>query len=172
MASRTRTKVRSGLLFAVAAAFLFATAPQIARAEAYIDAFDALTLGRFEKAASLFRKSAREGNISAFFMLGVMHETGQGVKKSYSDAAILYTHAAKNGHKRAQIKLGQMHAEGKGVKPNRLVGYMWLEVAAQSGQQEAFLPRSTLALKMKKDDVDTAVAMAKRCLVSKFKSCK
>ncbi|MGE3246306.1 MAG: tetratricopeptide repeat protein [Beijerinckiaceae bacterium] len=145
--------------------------PQKPSPEATTKAFAAMRAGRYGEAAALFRQGAREGDVNAFYMLGVMHQTGQGARKNFRDAAILFQHAAQKGHKRAQLKLGDLFAQGLGMKRDAVRGYMWLEVAALQYEMEALEKRNRLAVTMTQADIDLARKLALACLQSKYAQC-
>lgn len=157
------------MLQVVAALLLMAA--QSARADPFSDGLDQLRAGHFKQAAVHFRKAAQSGKLDAFFMLGVMHQTGQGVAKSARDAAILYRHIAHKGHARAQVKLGGIYAAGQGMKVDLVRAYMWFEIAASKGEATAIAARPQLAIKMKKQDLALARKKAITCLQSKYKTC-
>lgn len=136
------------------------------------DALAAMRVGKYEKAAEHFREAARKDEPEAFYMLGLMHQTGQGVTRNYRDAAILYRHIARKGHTRAQVKLADLIAHGRGMKANSRLAYMWYEIAARSGELSAFDKRNRLATNMKKEDIDIARKQALVCIESKFETCQ
>jgi len=134
-------------------------------------AMKSLREGHHTKAATLFRKAARDGNQDAFYMLGVMHQTGFGVKRSDRDAAILFRHIALKGHARAQTKLGALYAAGRGVKMSKMLAVMWYDVAAMNKSKEAPDLRAKLAIGMKPDVTQRASEKARDCFISKYKNC-
>jgi TPR repeat protein len=54
-------------------------------------------------------------NIFAQYLLGEMHERGEGFPQDYLEAARWYRKAADGGHHKAQLTLGLMYADGRGV---------------------------------------------------------
>lgn len=136
------------------------------------DALAAMRVGKYEEAAKHFRISAREGQDQAYYMLGVMHQTGQGVPKNYRDAAILFRHVALKGHKGAQMKLAALYEAGLGMKQDPVLAYMWYEVAALQYELEAYEKRNRLATRMQQSQIDLARRKALNCLETKFKRCE
>jgi TPR repeat protein len=127
--------------------------------------------GKYKQAAKLFQRAAREGVQDAFYMLGVLHQTGIGVTKSYRDALILYRHVAVMGHARAQAKMAQLIADGNGTPADPVTGYMWYEISVQLGNSHAISERLKLAVRMKKSDIALARKRAAACLESKYRTC-
>ena len=153
-------------------AFAVMILPLCARAASFGEAMGKLREKQYAAAVELFQKSAREGNPDAFFMLGVMHQTGYGVQKSNRDAMLLYKHAALKGHSSAQEKLGILYASGAGIKHNSVLAYMWFEVAALNGKTLEKKPRAGLAGKMKQSDIELARKKAQLCLKTRYKTCE
>lgn len=72
----------------------------------------------YEKAFSLFKKSADREYVEAQFNLGVMYENGVGVNQDYKKAMQSYLSAAKNGDSEARNNIGSLYYFGKGVTQN------------------------------------------------------
>ncbi len=147
------------------------TGAQSTPRDAFGDAMDAMRAGKYEEAAKHFKVSAQEGQVEAYYMLGVMHQTGQGVPKNYRDAAILFRHVALKGHKRAQVKLAGLYEAGSGMKQDLVLAYMWYEVAALKFELDAYDKRNRLATRMEKAQIDLARRKALNCLETKYARC-
>jgi TPR repeat protein len=120
---------------------------QIAVAEAYLAGTEAKA-SRIE-AAKWFRAAAQQGNPEGEFRLArLLHEGGDGVKKSpelavplYQSAADQsaeialkwYAKAAEQGFATAQNNLGMLHLNGKGTARDFQQAYRWFEKAAAQG---------------------------------------
>jgi len=63
-------------------------------------------------------------------------------EENYTQAFELYSKAAHWGHKGAQYILGELYMMGKGVARDPVVGYAWLEVAAESRVHEIVRARN------------------------------
>ena len=70
----------------------------------------------YTKAAELFHKAAKQGNIDAQGSLGYMYCEGLGVKQDYNRALKLLTQSAARGNIESQCTLGTMYFKGLGVK--------------------------------------------------------
>lgn len=169
---------RKSFLAMIAAAVVFfcteapgALSQSKLRNESYDAGLKASRAGKYKQAAKLFQKAAREGVQDAFYMLGLLHQTGIGVTRSHRDALILYRHVALQGHPRAQAKMAQLIADGKGTRADPVTGFMWYEVSVQLGNSSAISERLKLAVRMKRSDIEQARRRARECLKSKFKTC-
>ncbi|MBL4713554.1 MAG: sel1 repeat family protein, partial [Alcanivorax sp.] len=65
--------------------------------------------------------------------IGVLYETGQGVKQNFREAFRWYEMAAKPGLPVAQCNLGQLYATGRGVKADPAKAAEWYLKAARPG---------------------------------------
>jgi TPR repeat protein len=62
--------------------------------------------GDYEKALSLLRSLAEQGDPHAEYYFGFMFERGAGVPQNYEEAAKWYRRVAERGHPHAQNNLG------------------------------------------------------------------
>ena len=69
--------------------------------------------------------SAKKGDMTAQYNLGVMYANGQGVTQNYSKAFEWYSRAAAQGDADAQYRLGLMYASGQGVTQNYSKAFEW-----------------------------------------------
>ena len=69
-------------------------------------------LSDFAPALREFRSAAQQGDARAQYLLGLMHENGQGVPANNTDAMKWYRMAAERGHAKSQYNLGVMHERG------------------------------------------------------------
>ncbi len=100
-----------------------------------------------------------------------MFANGKGVAQDYAEAVRWYKLAAAQGNSIAQHNLGAMYANGKGVLQDDLQAHMWMNLAAVSGDEGAQKARDVIAEQMTIQQIAKAQAMAKKCLVSKYKDC-
>lgn len=108
-----------------------------ALAERYLTAVAAYEDRRFVEARSGFEALAKEGVAQAEFMLGVIHEYGDGVAISYSDAVRWYEAAAERGLTSAETRLGSLYVDGTGVPPDARRARLWLARAARKRDPRA-----------------------------------
>ncbi len=76
-----------------------------------------------------WRPLAEQGDATAQYYLGVMHQNGEGVPQNYALAVLRYFQAAEQGLTLAQRNLGIMYARGDGVPQNYVFAHMWLSLA-------------------------------------------
>jgi len=103
------------------------------------------------KAEQWLRQSAASGNAGAQFHLAelLLHRNNP---QALQEAAGLYLSAARQGHSQAAAKIGAMYATGQGIKQNRAEAVLWLEKAAQDGQNTA---QSNLGILLASEQQDT-----------------
>ncbi len=81
---------------------------------------------------------AENGDAEAQFNLGILYDTGQGVRQDYQEAARWYQMAGDQGHPTALYNLGLLYFEGKGVERDRTVALALYRHSAQNGDSDAF----------------------------------
>jgi uncharacterized protein len=93
-----------------------------------------------------------------------MTRLGKSPSTSPSDnaaAANWYRKAAEQGDARAQNNLGIMYNKGDGVPQDRVTAYMWLNLAATSGFDEALRNRDIIAKRMTPAQIGEAQKLAR-----------
>ncbi|KAG0276432.1 hypothetical protein BGZ95_007539 [Linnemannia exigua] len=91
----------------------------------------------YELAMDLFLKAADQGDATAQYNIGLLHEEGHGVKKDSKKAASWYHMAATQGHKDAQSCLGTLYVKGDGLQKNNALALQWFLKAANQGDTSA-----------------------------------
>lgn len=125
----------------------------------------------FKQAASWYRKAAGQGVAEAAFNLGFLRENGLGAagdghgpeaaRAAARDAVKWYRQAAEAGLSSAQFNLGALFAGGRnGVKKDPVQGWVWLDAAAQAGEDGAAASRDALAAQMSEDQLKRARRLA------------
>lgn len=82
-------------------------------------------------------QSAKQGNADAQFNLGLMYDSGRGVRQDYTKAVQWYRKAAEQGNAKAQYNLGLMYANGKGARQNLVIAKEWFGKACDNGLQQS-----------------------------------
>lgn len=103
----------------------------------YQNGWQAYESGSFSSAYQEWQPLAEQGNPKAQYLLGVLHQDGQGVPQDHVVAANWYQRAAEQGFAPAQNNLGLMYYKGEGVPQNRHTAAMWYERAAVQGHAHA-----------------------------------
>lgn len=81
---------------------------------------------------------AKQEDAEAQYLVGVMHDHGQGVARNYRSAAEWYRKAAAQGHALAQFNLGFLYyngtsADGDAIAQDHIAAAAWLGKAAEAG---------------------------------------
>lgn len=84
-----------------------------------------------------FKSMAEKGCPYSQSILGIMRQSGVGVKKSAVQARHWFEKAARQGFADAQERLGMMYLQGEGVRKNLKLARQWLEKAANQGAVKA-----------------------------------
>ncbi len=113
----------------------------------------AFGLSKFSDALVLFAGAAENGDKAAQNNLGMLYETGAGVKRSQDKAKQLYRHAADAGVPIAQYNLAMLtvtkHVIGDVTDPDERdrdmsTAYLWLTLASEKGLTLAIESRQEL----------------------------
>lgn len=135
------------------------------------DADAAYASGDHVTALRLYRGLAQEGNPSAQFNLGIMHDFGQGAVKDAAEAVRWYRAAAAQGHGGAQFNLGGMYFEGLGVPRDPVRAYMWFALGATAGAPGASRNRSTVGKMLSPAQLEQAQELVRACQARNFQGC-
>jgi len=127
--------------------------------------------GDYATAIKEWTPLAEQGNASAQYNLGVMHDKGWGVVQNYQIAVKWYTLAAEQGIASAQSNLGDMYAYGDGVLQNYIYAHMWFNIAASSGDSKAAENRTIVEKNMTTADISKAQELARQCVNKNYKDC-
>jgi TPR repeat protein len=79
------------------------------------------------------RKSAENGNASAWWVLGCRYAQGTGVPQDDVKAVECYRKGAEMGSAEAQMNLGSCYAQGKGAPHDQAQALKWFRKAAEQG---------------------------------------
>lgn len=91
----------------------------------------------YDKAASLFLKSAKLGDPSAQYYLGLSLLNGTGVKKNEKTGLRVLKMASEAGMPHAQLELAKCYEDGIGIDTDLFEAVSWYAYAAKSGLAEA-----------------------------------
>lgn len=92
---------------------------------------DYKSAGRHLKAAS------QQNDAAAFFILGSMQLTGQGMPKDAKSAAVNFEKSANLGYRHGQYMIALLYDRGEGVIENKQKALNWALLAAAQGDREA-----------------------------------
>jgi len=97
------------------AALVLALAGTVPMAQAVEDmgnSFDAAEAGNFDRAVSIWKSLAEQGDPQAQFNLGLMYHSGLGLAQSEAEAVKWYQKAAEGGYSSARVYLAVGYEEG------------------------------------------------------------
>ncbi len=112
------------------------------------------------KAYGYLETAAERGDVESRYLVGLMHEQGEGVPVTYSEAAYHYRLAALEGHEEALRRLVNLYLTGRGVSQDFDRAAFWLERMARNGKVGALIFLGDIALK--KGEYDNAVKLFKK----------
>ena len=101
----------------------------------------------------------------------MMNLNGFGVKPNPVEARKWFARAAAQGDPHAQRQLGTLYAKGLGVTQNKILAYMWLDIARGLGEQSAVRTLAELSETMSKEAVTRARELATRCIAKSYQDC-
>src|SRR5690349_13072896 len=122
----------------LAAIFILCALAGSARAS-LLDAVEAFRKGDFAAAVAACRGPAEAGDASCQNFMGMVYETGKGVKADPAEAVRWFRKAAEQGHGYAANNLGYAYASGRGVGKDLAAAEKWFRVAAEQGIPDAEL---------------------------------
>ena len=115
----------------------------------------------YAAALAEFTELANEGNPKAQYWLGLMHESGDGVRQDYLEARKWFERAADQGEVAAQMQLAGMYLLGHGGEPDLMRAHMWFDIASKHGMKSAEKNRDSVARKMTKRQLAKAEELAR-----------
>jgi TPR repeat protein len=93
--------------------------------------------GDYGTAYNEWLKLAENGDPAAMESVGMLYDTGQGVRQSFFLAMLWYNRAANAGNVAAMLDLGAMYDNGRGIPLDRSSAIKWYKMAAQRGNGRA-----------------------------------
>ena len=121
------------LIIAIALMVPSAAMAQLARG---IELFER---SEFEAAAQVLSPLAKEGDVKAQYVLGVMYLNMMAQPPTETAAAQLLISAGEGGMDKAQVELARMYREGQGVEQDFAKSFFWSIKAAEAGDVGAQL---------------------------------
>ncbi|MFP6756878.1 MAG: tetratricopeptide repeat-containing serine protease family protein [Alphaproteobacteria bacterium] len=122
--------------------------------------------GDYDLALEFFKPLADEGVAEAQFYYGFMHAQGLGVLQNYEIAAEWYLEAARQGHPLSQNYLGLLYYEGNGLDRSFREAFLYFELAAAAGNEDAANNRLIVARKMTSAQITEAQKAAGAIIVA------
>ena len=91
--------------------------------------------------------------------------------KDYVRGARYFRMAAEQGIDLAQEKLGVFYIVGRGVPRDWVLGYMWTNLAAAQGNDDAIQRLTEITELMSEGEVVEAQRLSRQCLARDYKGC-
>ena len=82
-----------------------------------------------------------------------------------------FTKAAEQGLDSAQYGLGFMYGTGKGVPEDNVMAYMWWNLGAAQGFENAKKDKDIVQKRMTPADISKAQTLSRECLAKDYKDC-
>lgn len=112
--------------------------------------------GEYLEAFPLLKAAADKGHAEAEYRLGMAYLEGHGTVQNYRSALEQFTHAAQHAHLEAQYRLGLFYRDGLATPPSKESAYIWLNIAAARGHDQALQYRDKLTAAMSSDEINRA----------------
>ncbi len=93
--------------------------------------------GEYEKALEYFKKAAEKGSVISAYNVGVLYNTGKGVRQDKEEAFCWFEKAAEKGHVLGQYVCGKALVYGTGTEKDYIKAEFWLKKAADQGDEES-----------------------------------
>ena len=117
-------------------------------------------------------KLAKEGDMEAQSVLGLIYDNGDGVPENDKTAVMWYTKAAEQGYAPVQSILGVMYDNGEGVPENDIKAYVWYSISETNGNEEGKNNLKILEPQMTNDQIVKAQKLATKCYDSNYEECE
>jgi len=99
---------------------------------------------------------AKKGDAEAQYNLANAYLKGEGVEKNEKEAAKWFEKSANQDYADAQMAMGFVY-RGGGARPmNKVLSYMWFDLAAKNGDDGAYELRNDVAWSMTESEIDEA----------------
>lgn len=112
--------------------------------------------GNFQRAFPWLKAAADQGHIDAEYLVGMAFLNGRGTLQNYRSALASFIKAAEQGHLDAEYRLGILYRDGLASPPDKEAAYLWLNIAAAGGHEEALHLRDKLTGLMNTDELHRA----------------
>jgi len=123
------------------------------------------------------KSAAEQGDVKAQYLLGIMYYLGKSVDeeavRDYQEALKWFRLAAENRNADAMYALSLMYFNGQGVKNNKYIAYMWSDIAARNGNENAKEMRDSYIemYSMKSEQILKAQELVDECIEKNYKDC-
>ena len=112
--------------------------------------------GDYERAFSILKPLAEEGDPEAQKVLAIMYDSGNGIEKNPQEALYWYIRSAEQGNPLVQYQVGTKYFHGDGTEQDYAEAAKWWELSANGGQVDAQFNLGLMyyrGLAMEKNDI-------------------
>lgn len=109
----------------------------IVHAGTFEDGMAAFEAREYQKALSLWRTLAEQGDVASQINIGEMYAKGLGLTKNITEALMWFKKAAAQGSAKAEFSLGEIYAYGHGIPVDYEQSGKWYRKAAERGHAGA-----------------------------------
>ncbi|HEU5046347.1 MAG TPA: tetratricopeptide repeat protein [Rickettsiales bacterium] len=110
-----------------------------------------------------WRTEAEQNDAEAQFNLGEAYLKGDGgLPQSDKEASKWYYKSAMQGFSDAQFAMGFVYRGGGGIPMNKVLSYMWFDLAAKNGDYRAYSLRNDVAWSMTEPEIEEARKKSKQ----------
>ena len=124
----------------------------------------------YKEAMKWYRLSAKQGYSWAQHNLASMLDD-DGFTQDYQKAVKWYRLAAEQGLEKSQHNLGLLYLRGQGVIKDTVLAYMWLNIAAASGDAVLIKNRDSVESVMTSEQLLEAQNLTRECIKKNYKNC-
>ena len=124
------------------------------------------------EAIKWYRLAATRGQPGAQYRMGQLELTG--VNASAPDApkaSYWFGLAAAQGDPQAQFQYGLLLMQGRAASPDRVLGYMWIEIAQGMGDNTMIQAALQASKSLSANELLSAKNMATQCIKQNYQSC-
>jgi len=109
----------------------------IVHAGAFEDGMAAFEAREYQKALTLWRTLAEQGDVVSQMNIGEMYAKGLGVTQNITEALMWFNKAAAQGSTKAEFSLGEIYGYGHGIPVDYEQSVKWYRRAAERGHAGA-----------------------------------
>lgn len=99
---------------------------------------------------------AKQEDAEAQYMIAEAYLKGEGVHQDEKEAAEWYYKSAMQNYTPAQFAMGFVYRGGNGIPIDKVLSYMWFDLAAKNGDDRAAALRDNVASSMTQTEIDEA----------------
>lgn len=124
------------------------------------------------EAIKWYRLAATNGHPSAQYRMGQLELTGMtGVAPDPLIASYWFGLAATQGDPQAQLQYGLLIMQGRAGAPDRVLGYMWIDIAQGLGDNTTIQAALQAAKSLSASELQSAKKMSAQCIKQNYQSC-